>query len=276
MSCGADEGDSLVTIHRDSDNFAPFVTLERNSACIDITDAAATYDITMEDPSGADVVASVELFVSWTSPTGTTDTVTLETFNSFPATGSYTLVELAAALSDTLVVEDDFQPGDSFLFWAEVTNQSGLTIDFLDLVGDAQNSQGLAQGLRHVLFIACPFIADEMVGTYTVTSHLYGDVFFGADGTGTTREVVAGPGDNQYTIVGGPLPGNGSDDLIVTVDPASGVVSYSGEAGKAFDGFGLNPDYLGVSGFTFSCVGAVDIAIQTACCIDNTFSMTRN
>jgi len=273
ISCGADEGDSLVTIHRDSDNYAPFLTFDDRDVIINISDATPSYTFTVSDPSGADVVASYDVSVSWTNSSGNSDTVSIGSYNTFPQTITYTLGDLATVL-DT--VESDFLPGDSFTFLAEVTGTNGVTIDFFDLTGDAQNSQGLAQALRHVVFIACPFNAEEIVGTYTVTSHFYGDVFFGADGTGTTREVIAGPGENQYTIVGGPLPSNGSDDLIVTVDPESGVVSYGGEPGKAFDGFGLNPDYLGLSGFTFSCAGSIDIAIQTACCIDNPFSLTKN
>ena len=107
----------------------------------------------------------------------------------------------------------------------------------------------------------------------TVNEHTF-DAFFGEQPS--TREVVAGPGENQLTIIGGAVPLDNADDLILNINPETGVVSYGGpEDAIHFNTFGPGVYGDDVRGFVFSCVGSIDLVITSPGFISNTFSLRK-
>ncbi|NER14970.1 hypothetical protein GWK08_16050 [Leptobacterium flavescens] len=78
---------------------------------------------------------------------------------------------------------------------------------------------------------------------------------------GLTRSVLAGPGENQVTIVGG-VGFNGSQDLVLNIDPDTGAVSYGGEDNVTFfENAGTPIPYTTVTGQALTCIGLIDIEI---------------
>lgn len=96
-----------------------------------------------------------------------------------------------------------------------------------------------------------------------VTNELSTDAFGVsiADG-GATRTVLAGPGENQITIVDGIGTPLGSEDLVLNVNPTSGNVSYGGPEDAIFFFNGPDPiSYSSVSGKVLTCIGQINLEI---------------
>ena len=250
VSC---EQEGPFTVHEDPANFAPFVSIDVESDLIDFTNPGSMYQFTLTAPGNN--VASYDLQVTSTS---LTDTVDLLTVTEFPQDVMVTFEEIATAFGAQTA---DFSPGDQITFLATVTDQNGREGTYSNLNSDARGP-GIMQGLRHSAFIFCPFNAAEAAGTYEVLEIGFADDL---PEPVATREVVAGPGENQITIVGGEYPSLGSGDLIVDIDPANGVASLGGEGTTAFSadaGAFATDNYGSVSGFVFSCVGAINLTVD--------------
>jgi len=127
------------------------------------------------------------------------------------------------------------------------------------------------------IFGLCPFIAADMTGTYLVLANELGGFF----GDNNMREVVGGPGENQFTILGGNVIDREGEDLIVEVDPVTDVASIASESigRQAFTSppseFDLTGLYSGVDGLVFSCAGDVRLQIETDCCGARPFQMIK-
>lgn len=187
------------------------------------------------------------------------------TITSFPSDLNIDIATIASALGLTL---DDINFGDNFSFVATATNAEGTEFvgllpsfdDDLGIVGLGNtndpllNAASYNSAMNFNFTLACPaFSVEDVVGTYTVTAQ----AFFPDSGPDLIREVIAGPGDNQVTIVGGEYVGLGSDDLIITFDPSSGSVTAVNDDGislPASAGFGVNT-YLLVNGLVLPCAG---------------------
>lgn len=247
------EPDGPFDIHDNPANLAPFVSIDvQSDDLIDFTNPSDTYSFTLMAPGNN--IASYNLRVASSSQE---DTVDLLTINEFPQEVTVTFEQIASAFSASTA---DFSPGDEITFLGVVTDTDGDVGVFDDLNGDARG-EGIMQALRHRAFIFCPFNSDEVGGMYEVTSLGFGE-FFGE--TNLVREVVAGPDENQITIIGGAYPTVGGTDLIVDVDPANGVASLGGD-GTAFsaDAGAFDTDSYGtVSGFVFSCVGSISLTLD--------------
>jgi len=208
-----------------------------------------------------------------------TEIFDVDEFTSFPVSLTFTANDLA----DILGIEvSDIGFGDNFFFTATATTKDGVVyggserLDFDDLgdedpsnfilegqnvTDDLIDEDGYRQAFEFDFIILCPSIDfSTFPGTYNVAFHRF-DAFFGPQGD--TREVIAGPGDNQITILGGALPLDGADDLVLEIDPQTGNVSYGGAAGKIhFNTFGPG-NYDAVTGLVFTCIGKIDIQIDS-------------
>lgn len=170
-------------IHEDSNNIAPFITLEAPAPIIDISDPNGCYEFSLADPGGN--VTSYALQVSWVSPAGVSDTVDVETITSFPATICYSVADMAGFMG---VAESDLAAGDSFNFVATLTSNNGTVVTPADLDGDVLNP-GMDQGLTHTIFLACP-VSAAFAGDYLFEQTSGpADVFFGG-ATAFAVEVV--------------------------------------------------------------------------------------
>ncbi|MGW9687293.1 hypothetical protein [Flagellimonas sp. 2504JD1-5] len=140
--------------------------------------------------------------------------------------------------------------GSSFL----VSGQ-GSTDDLLD-------EAGYRQAFEFSFVILCPSVDfSALPGTYDVTNLGFAG-FFGE--TDFVREVVAGPGANQITIIGGEWPSAGSRDLVLDINPTTGAVSL-GEVAIAFDAaFGAfaTDNWGSATGFVFTCTGNIVLVMD--------------
>ena len=277
VGCDKDEDKDPQTVQNDIANIAPYVRIvvDPNLPVIDATALdGVVFSGVLDDP--ADNVASWEVQVRKIRGTdtvpaapGNDNLAPLASFTSFPSTLDVTGMDLAAALG---VPTSEIQPGDNVQFVATSTGTDGRTLTFAQLQDDLSGQPEQRQAYEFNSFVACPFIQDEVVGTYDVLNHRF-DAFFGPQPP--TREVVAGPGPNQYTIIGGAVPLDGADDLIIEVNPSTGQVSFGGDpADIHFNTFGPGT-YGTITGFTFSCVGFIDLAITSPGFITNFFTLQR-
>lgn len=134
----------------------------------------------------------------------------------------------------------------------------------LDSVEGAEIKDTSVSSLNIGIAIECPSVdIENVIGTGdVVTNELLTDGF-GAplSAGGLTRSVIEGPGENQITILTG-VGFNGSEDLVLNIDPDTGIVSYGGESGVTFFINGGTPiPYTEVSGIILTCIGLIDIEI---------------
>ncbi|MFC4219216.1 hypothetical protein [Flagellimonas marina] len=156
--------------------------------------------------------------------------------------------------------------GDTFLVGGQ-----NMSDDFLD-------EAGYRQAYEFGFIILCPNVdMASLPGVYNVVYHEF-DAFFGPQGD--TRTVVAGPEANQITILGGAVPLDGADDLILTIDTTNSMVSYGGvddednPANIHFNTFGPGT-YDGVTGLVFTCIGKIDIQINSGGFIPNFLTLQK-
>ena len=269
FSCEDDEKNQSIEVIN-----APWVYFQEiTTPVLDVTDLEnSSYQATVVNPFNN--VVSYEIRVNLNNEEDTNGDLvlsTLTTITDFPANLDLSATAIADALG---ITTNDFSPGDQINFRVIATDDQGISFDGADetqFLGDI-NNPGLEQALSFRTFVSCPFNAQEAAGTYNVSFHRF-DRFFGPQPA--TREVVAGPGPNQITIIGGPIPLDGSDDLIISVDPDTGIASYGGPSGQIhFNTFGPGT-YAGVGGFVFSCTGTIDISILSSGFIDNFLVMSK-
>ena len=100
------------------------------------------------------------------------------------------------------------------------------------------------------------------VGATVLENELLTDGFLAPlEAGGLTREVIAGPGENQITILDG-VGFNGSEDIVLDVDPVSGNVSYAGSPDAIFFFNGPDPiNYTTVTGRVLTCIGLIELQI---------------
>ncbi|MEO0527222.1 MAG: hypothetical protein AAFZ89_08355 [Bacteroidota bacterium] len=270
VSCEKDGDKDPQVLQNEANNIAPFVRIVVNPD-FPVIDATAlegvVFSATVDDP--ADNVAEWEVQVRKLRGNDTVPLAPLTTISSFPSQLEITGQELA----DVLGIEaSEIQPGDNVQFVATSTGLDGRRLTFAQLSSDLFGQPEQRQAYEFNSFVACPFNQDEIVGFYDVLNHRF-DAFFGPQPP--IREIIAGPGPNQYTIIGGAVPLDGADDLIIEVNPATGQVSFGGDPSDIhFNTFGPGV-YGNITGFTFSCVGFIDLAITSPGFITNFFTLQK-
>ena len=142
----------------------------------------------------------------------------------------------------------------------------------IELAGDLSGQPEQRQTYKLNAFVACPFSNSDIAGTNSVTYH-YFDAFFGPQPP--SRVVISGPESNEFTIIGGAVPLDGGDDLIINVDPNTGIVTgVTNSNDRHFTTYGPAV-YGSVSGFAFSCVDFIDLRIKSPGFITNTLTMEK-
>ncbi len=266
ISCEDDEKDPFI-IEEQEENFAPYVRIVVSTPVVDATALdGVVYSGVVDIPR--ENVASWDVQIRKIRGADTIPYAPLATFTSFPSDLDLTGQDIADALG---IPTTEIQPGDNIQFNAVSTGTGGGTLRFEDLGPDLFGQPEQRQAFFFNVFVACPFIQADAVGTYDVTQHRF-DAFFGAQPP--TREIVAGPDANSYTIVGGALPLDGADDLTINVNPSTGQVSAGNPDDIHFNTFGPGV-YGSITGFTFSCVGFIDLAITSPGFITNFFTLQK-
>lgn len=247
-----DEDKEPLFVNLDESNNGVFVILEQETLVIDFTDESTSYDFNIKVPSSN--VEKYELQLARTSEGIVSDTISVETVSSFPANFSFSASDLAGFLG---LNSDDLMAGDRFDFIGIATGFNGEVANFQNLNSDA-TGPGQSQGFNHVAFLSCPFDMAELEGAYVIEDggdagiHNVGDVF----------EVISGPEENQYSIVG-----FGDVNLVINVDPDTGVSTPSDDVLITLDDdLELAPLPIN-SGFTFSCTGTISLTdLEYSCC----------
>lgn len=183
-----------------------------------------------------------------------------ETFvKSFPlpATTSYevTLQEVATALNQPL---SNFTPGSQIILRNKIVATDGT-------IWDGKNSSQLSGGLLNgtayqnlfadlTVFVTCPFVADDAVGTYTVVQDDWEDVFPGDQLTVTKIDAT------HIKVEEYPATSREHAGMVITVDASSGAATvlkqYSGGYGAA------DTEFTAGSGFVFSCAGYIKVTLN--------------
>ena len=111
------------------------------------------------------------------------------------------------------------------------------------------------------LDVQCPSVdISALAGSYNVVASTFAG-FFGE--TDFTRDVVLGPGENQVTIIDGTYITQGADDLIITIDPATGDIIGVNEDGiDSTVSFGPNFYRLLPGGRVLTCVGIIEMTLD--------------
>lgn len=246
----------------------------------DVTNIAnATYQAQLRDVSNN--TAQYILIASLSRGSFTSDFKTVKTVTSFPATLTITSQELVAAI-DTLKASnyapnnpatyvvissvDDLAAGDRIEFANETVGTNGVRYTANDQSPDLASNPGQRSGFRFVTFVSCPFVANDIVGTYSVVFDRW-DGFFVAD---PQVQVVAGPGANEFTIKD--IFGHGAQegrpdgfyDVVVVVNPSTGQATVDRQRSQNSALYGLTFGFIDVDGggFAFSCTGRIELAFQ--------------
>jgi len=194
--------------------------------------------------------------------------------SSFPATLSFNSQSIADGLG---VNVNTLNFTNTFDFIATVTRNDGTVFYGIVPEFDPNNltvgignteanlsTAGYNDAMAFGFLISCPeFSIDDLVGSYNVTqNNLVGGL--GLSDPDPTREVIAGPGPNQITVVGGSVGFAGGGDLIVDVDTETGALSLgvdgNGYVGLAFPasiiGFASDYDDFAPGGLALPCIPA--------------------
>lgn len=254
-------------------NVAPFVKFEVSNAQLNLADPESALSGTFfsEVP---DLIASHEIFVGVDDGVNSPIFASLQVITELPFEFSTTLNEISSAIGiDPATV----LPGNVIIFEAITTSVDGITVGVDDVTVNGETvSVAQQQGYTFNGVAICPpFDISEITGTYTVLENGL------APGLGLTdpdpvREIIAGPGDNQITIVGGSVGFVGGDDLIIDVDTETGVLSLGldagGSPGLAFPdsviGFASDYDTFPPGAIVISCIEnpTISLGVALTCC----------
>lgn len=132
-----------------------------------------------------------------------------------------------------------------------------LVLDLVSVEG-AEILEESTSELTIGLNIKCPSVDLSLVpGSYDITALTFYNFF---EETDSTREIIAGPGENQFTVVGGAYPVENGEDLIFTVDPETGAVTALDETKIASAvSFGPNTYKFLPGGRVLTCAGIVEL-----------------
>ncbi len=173
-------------------------------------------------------------------------------------------VELGPTDRVTFAPSDDPEEDDKIF----IISGQGITDDLLA-------EDGYRQAFEFDFIILCPSVDyATLPGIWNVDFHRF-DAFFGPQGN--TRTIVAGPGENQITIIGGAVPLDGADDLIIEIDPATSEISFAGDSANDihFNTFGPGIYGSDVTGLAFTCIGKLDITITSPGFIPNFLTLSK-
>lgn len=199
--------------------------------------------------------------------TSVSEWVEVKRITDFPKNCSVSIS--AAEIADALDIDmNDFLPGDEIDFDAYAIGDNGDTAYWENLDQDLGTNPGQKQGFRYVAYVSCPFNAAESAGTYKLIEE-EAELMYDSD---STIVVVAGPGENQITIMNvfhHPYPDNpGSTyNVIVDVNPLTGIAMVGNQDAWNSDnwGWGWGVGTIEGAGFVFSCTGLIILSLEQYC-----------
>lgn len=173
--------------------------------------------------------------------------------DSFYTIGSFTGVIPAGSFFGSITVttlggENPNLPGATDELVFNLESLEGATIESSNL----QDEIGVS--------VECPSVdLSALPGTYAVTALSFGGSFPGE--SSLPRTVVAGPGENQITVVEGAYPNFGGEELIATINPDTGAI-IAVEPNVMTTGFGGNNYALRSGGIVLTCAGIINFNLD--------------
>lgn len=151
--------------------------------------------------------------------------------------------------------------GDSFTFTAIAKLKDGRVFTATNSAPSITQGTNASFTSAFTVFVACPFVVSDAVGTYSVTR----DDFETLLDPNHQVEVVAGPGPNQVTLKD--LFGHPEKyDVIVDVDPAKGDATVAKQpawhCANFGCAFGVGSVETTLPGTFFSCTGFLTINLK--------------
>ena len=259
--------DSKLPIDMDEIPYGIFIAGEMVTPILDVTNldnSQIEYEI--EAPSNN--VSKYDVYVCRQSGVDFSDTVFVKSYSTFPILVELSAAEIATGLG---ITNADYVPGDILNFIGIATGSNGETASFDDLDQDVGTNPGERQGFNFTGYVSCPFDAQEAAGTYEWVvdpwETFYDDGIF---------EVVAGPGENQITcldVFDHPTPTGGTYDMIIDVDPTTGIAIVERQDTWWPGNWGL-PANWGIGwhegeGFVFSCSGLITLQMTVGMALGN-------
>jgi hypothetical protein len=221
-----------VTFGLENGAFATFNAEVPAAAYPDPTDIVFSDQIT--DPNGTMTAYNVKLIANLSGNTRVVED--FFTATSFPADMSFTSQSIASALGIEI---SDIAFGDTFNFIATATREDGTeftgiapAFDDDTLIVSGGNTEPTLQNpnyksaMQWNFIIACPFVQDDFVGTFTVVDangfHVSGG---GSSGAGETFEIIAGSNPNEIILIN-PFASNIVDARITITVSEFGIASF--------------------------------------------------
>lgn len=179
----------------------------------------------------------------------------VETVNSFPADFSFNSQELSDLLG---VPSSNFNFGDTFKFRGSCISKDGIAYDVNSNTSAALYTTGYDSAFQFEFVLACPgeLSVNDLVGVWAITVDDFGVVL--DDGM---FQMIAGPGDNQLTLIDpfGHVDLSGSPfNVVMDIDPSTSTASISTQDSwnsAAYDlAYGIGR-ITGSEANVFNCVG---------------------
>lgn len=180
----------------------------------------------------------------------------VETVNSFPADFSFNSQKLSDLLG---VPASNFNFGDTFKFRGSCVSKDGIAYDINTNTSTALYTTGYDSAFLFDFVLACPGepSVSDLTGTWTITIDDFGVVL----GSGGTFEMIAGPGENQLTLIDpfGHVDLSGNPfNVVMDIDPATSTASISTQDSWNSAAYGLEYGIGRITGSganVFNCVG---------------------
>jgi hypothetical protein len=225
--------------------------------------ADATSTVSMKVSSNGEPVKSVNLYVSPKASLNKTDWKLLK---NVPFSGETTLstthAEIATALGLTV---GNLDPGKVFFLYNELVTEAGQTFSSINTSGpDLETQFAFNTAMKWQATVVCAFEPGPFDNTtFIVIRDDWEDFAPGSEVT-----VKLGPGANQITLVDVFPTVDAHVDLVINIDPASGVATVPKYNYGAYSvgGTKYTAATTGSSNFVFACTETIDLTLnqQTA------------
>ena len=155
--------------------------------------------------------------------------------------------QIATALGKAL---DAFNPGDFIYVYPELILKDGRTFSFVNTLADYEALSAYNMAMKVAVAITCPVDFNDFDNVdWTVVEDGWED--FGA---GDLITIKKGPGANQITLVDTYPTGFDHKDVVINVDPATGLCTIPRIVFGAYSSTGTRYAVEG-RGFAITCIG---------------------
>jgi hypothetical protein len=204
-------------------------------------------------------VQSVNIYAS---STNTLDTTKWKLIKNVPFSGETTLSVTHAQIASALgLTSGALQPGSVFHLWNQIITKDGKKFGSYNTSGADLESQAPFNVAFHwTATVVCPFVSAPFNNQiFEVVRDDWEDFFPGDEVT-----VKLGPGANQITLVDVYPTADAHQDMVVTIDPATGAANVPRYTYGAYSAGGTKytAATVGTGNFVFGCTQTIDLTIN--------------